>query len=94
MSRYKDILSPTLMRYIYLSATRKRERYVYLLCSIFGKELSYYTDEVNVTHILYDKEYIAMSFYKDNIGDLIHKWTRETNAHIYLTSKEMRRKYV
>ena len=89
-----DIVSPTLTRYIYLATTHKRERYVYLLCSIFGKQLSSYTDEVYATHILYDKEYIAMSFYNDKVGDIINKWRRETNARIFLTSKQVRRKYV
>lgn len=93
--RYHNITSTTLTRYIYLEATRRRSsQYCYLLCSLFGKALSSYTDEVYATHILYDREYIAMSFYGDKVGDLINKWRRETNARIYLYSKEQRRKYV
>ena len=93
--RYCDIPSTTLTRYIYLEATRRRSsQYCYLLCSLFGKALSSYTDKVYTTHILYDREYIVMSFYNDKVGDLINKWRRETNAHIYLHSKEQRRKYV
>ena len=93
--RYRDITSTTLTRYIYLEATRRRSnQYCYLLCMLFGKALSSYTDEVNTTHILYDKEYIAMSFYNDKVGDIINKWRRETNARIFLTSKQVRRKYV